>query len=62
MKFWEKYDLDICVIIGFIMSTVILWATGYKAPIGHLIICLGTYTFTQALYALVYFVCTRKSK
>ena len=60
MKFWEKYDLDIAVIIGFLISTTILWATVDEAPdyfyMKHLITCLGVYTLVQAMYALVYFV------
>jgi hypothetical protein len=64
MKFFEKYDLDIAVIIGFIISTTILWATVDEAPndfyIKHLITCVGAYTLTQLFWKLVYFVCTKK--
>jgi hypothetical protein len=60
MKFWEKYAIDIAVILGFIMSTSILWATVDEAPdyfyIKHLITCLGVYTLAQVMCELVYFV------
>lgn len=73
IKFLEKYDLDInndfvnygrlCVIIGFIMSTAILWATVHEAPdyfyIQHLIICVGVYILLQAIFNLVYFACKK---
>ena len=60
MKFWEKYAIDIAVIIGFIMSTTILWATVDEAPdyfyIKHLMMCLGVYTLASVMYKLLYFV------
>lgn len=66
MKFLEKYDLDIAVIIGFIISTTILWATVDEAPdyfyMKHLITCLGVYTLTQAMFELVSFICRKIKK
>ncbi len=60
MKFWDKYAIDIAVIIGFIMSTTILWATVDEAPdyfyIKHLMMCLGVYTLASVMYKLLYFV------
>lgn len=59
MKFWGKYAIDIAVIIGFIISTSILWITVDAAPdyfyLEHLITCLGVYTLTQVMFELVSF-------
>lgn len=63
MKFWGKYAIDIAVIIGFIISTSILWATVDEAPndfyIRHLITCVGVYTLTQLFWKFVFFVCRK---
>ncbi len=73
MKFLEKSDLDInndclaygrlCVIVGFIMSTTILWLTVDEAPahfyIQHLIVCVGVYILIQAIINLLYFACKK---
>lgn len=53
----------LCVIIGFIMSTVILWVTVDEAPsyfyIQHLITCVGVYILIQAIINLLYFACKK---
>ena len=63
MKFWDKYAIDIAVIIGFIISTSLLWATVDEAPdyfyLEHLITCLGVYTLTQVMFELVSFICRK---
>jgi len=64
MKFWDKYAIDVAVIIGFIISTTILWATVDEAPndfyIRHLITCIGAYTLAQLFWKLVYFIFTKR--
>jgi hypothetical protein len=64
MKFLEKYDLDIAVIIGFIISTSILWATVDEAPndfyIKHLITCVGAYTLTQLFWKVSIYRCLQR--
>jgi hypothetical protein len=63
MKFLEKYDLDIAVIIGFIISTSILWGKVDEASndfyIKHLIACVGVYTLGHLFWKLVFFICRK---
>lgn len=66
MKFLEKHAIDIGVIFGFIISTIMLSATVDEAPdyfyVKHLITCLGVYTLAQLFWELVYFVCRKIKK
>ena len=59
MKFLEKHAIDVGVIFGFIISTIMLSATVDEAPdyfyVKHFITCLGVYTLTQVMCELVSF-------
>ena len=63
MKFLQKYAIDIGVIMGVILSTIVLMASVDEAPtdfyIKHLMMCLGVYTLASVMYKLVYFVCRK---